>query len=81
MPGPWAVTATDMTPMVRYSTVGGLPLNVLVEQGALSQDELDAIVKRTRGGGGEIVAAAEDRLSLLCPRRKRDRYGSELLEG
>ena len=46
----------DMVPMVRYSTVGGLPLPVLVEQGAMTQDDLDGIVKRTRGGGGEIVA-------------------------
>jgi len=45
----------DMVPMVRYSTVGGLPLPLLVEQGALSQAELDAIVERTRKGGGEIV--------------------------
>jgi malate dehydrogenase len=45
----------DMVPMVRYSTAGGLPLPELVKQGQLSQDELDAIVKRTRGGGGEIV--------------------------
>lgn len=45
----------DMAPMVRYSTVGGLPLPVLVEQGLLSQAELDAIVERTRKGGGEIV--------------------------
>ena len=45
----------DMVPMVRYSTVGGLPLPTLVEQGKITQDELDAIVKRTRGGGAEIV--------------------------
>jgi len=45
----------DMAPMIRYSTVGGLPLPVLVQQGALSQAELDAIVQRTRGGGAEIV--------------------------
>ena len=46
----------DMVPMVRHSTVGGLPLPELVAQGWMTQDELDAIVKRTRGGGGEIVA-------------------------
>ncbi len=45
----------DMVPMVRYSTVGGLPLPVLVQQGALSQADLDAIVDRTRKGGAEIV--------------------------
>jgi malate dehydrogenase len=57
----------DMVPMVRYSTVGGLPLPVLVEQGALSQDELDAIVKRTRGGGGEIVALLKTGSAYYAP--------------
>src|SRR3569832_1684592 len=46
----------DMVPMVRFSTVGGLPLPEWVKQGALTQAELDAIVERTRKGGGEIVA-------------------------
>ncbi|PKP80323.1 MAG: malate dehydrogenase [Alphaproteobacteria bacterium HGW-Alphaproteobacteria-18] len=45
----------DMVPMVRHSTVGGLPLTELVKQGWMSQAELDAIVDRTRKGGGEIV--------------------------
>jgi len=57
----------DMVPMVRYSTVGGLPLPVLVEQGQLSQDELDAIVKRTRGGGGEIVALLKTGSAFIAP--------------
>ena len=57
----------DMAPMIRYSTVGGLPLNVLVEQGALSQEELDAIVKRTRGGGGEIVALLKTGSAFYAP--------------
>ena len=46
----------DMVPMVRHSTVGGLPLTQLVKSGWLAQDKLDAIVERTRKGGGEIVA-------------------------
>jgi malate dehydrogenase len=45
----------DMVPMVRHSTVGGLPLTQLVKQGWMTQAELDAIVERTRKGGGEIV--------------------------
>ena len=45
----------DMVPMVRHSTVGGLPLPELVKQGWMTQAELDAIVERTRKGGGEIV--------------------------
>lgn len=39
-----------MVPLIRYSTVGGIPLEKL-----LSQEEIDAIVERTRKGGGEIV--------------------------
>jgi malate dehydrogenase len=40
----------DMVPLLRYSSVAGIPLTKLLDQG-----KLDAIVKRTRGGGGEIV--------------------------
>jgi malate dehydrogenase len=57
----------DMVPMVRYSTVGGLPLPVLVEQGKISQEKLDAIVKRTRGGGGEIVALLKTGSAFYAP--------------
>jgi malate dehydrogenase len=57
----------DMVPMVRHSTVGGLPLPELVKQGFLSQDELDAIVKRTRGGGGEIVALLKTGSAFYAP--------------
>ncbi|HEY4601092.1 MAG TPA: malate dehydrogenase [Cerasibacillus sp.] len=40
----------DMVPLIRYSYAGGIPLEKLI-----SQDRLDAIVERTRKGGGEIV--------------------------
>jgi malate dehydrogenase len=57
----------DMVPMVRHSTVGGLPLPDLVKQGALSQEELEGIVKRTRGGGGEIVALLKTGSAYYAP--------------
>jgi len=57
----------DMVPMTRYSTVGGLPLPVLVQQGMLSQAELDAIVTRTRGGGGEIVGLLKTGSAFYAP--------------
>ena len=41
----------DMVPLLRYSSIAGIPLTKF-----LDQTRLDAIVKRTRGGGGEIVA-------------------------
>jgi malate dehydrogenase len=45
----------DMVPLVRYSTVGGVPLPDLVKMGWITQEKVDAIVERTRKGGGEIV--------------------------
>jgi malate dehydrogenase len=39
-----------MVPLVRYSYAGGIPLEKLI-----SKERLDAIVERTRKGGGEIV--------------------------
>jgi len=40
----------DMVPLVRYSNVGGIPIEKL-----LPKDRIEAIVQRTRAGGGEIV--------------------------
>lgn len=40
----------DMVPLLRYTTINGLPVNEL-----LSQERLAALVDRTRKGGGEIV--------------------------
>jgi malate dehydrogenase len=57
----------DMVPMVRYSTVGGLPLPTLVETGVMTQSELDAIVERTRKGGGEIVALLKTGSAFYAP--------------
>ncbi len=45
----------DYGALVRYSTVGGVPLPDLVKMGWISQEKVDAIVERTRKGGGEIV--------------------------
>lgn len=40
----------DMVPLVRYSNVGGIPIEKLI-----ARDRIEAIVARTRTGGGEIV--------------------------
>src|SRR5215218_21744 len=45
-----------MVPVVEYSTVAGIPIPDLIKMGWSTQAKIDAIVKRTRGGGGEIVA-------------------------
>jgi malate dehydrogenase len=44
-----------MVPLVRYSTVAGIPLPDLVRKSWIDQAKLDAIVQRTRDGGAEIV--------------------------
>ena len=57
----------DMVPMVRHSTIGGLPLPAAVTAGLLSQAELDSIVDRTRKGGGEIVALLKTGSAFYAP--------------
>jgi len=57
----------DMVPMVRYSTVAGIPLPDLVKMGWTSQDKLDAIVERTRKGGGEIVGLLKTGSAYYAP--------------
>ena len=45
----------DMVPLIRYSTVAGIPLPDLIKLGWTTKERIDKIVQRTRGGGGEIV--------------------------
>ncbi|MBC7138811.1 MAG: malate dehydrogenase [Defluviimonas sp.] len=56
-----------MVPLVRYSTVGGVPLPDLVELGWTTQDKLDAIVQRTRDGGAEIVGLLKTGSAFYAP--------------
>ncbi len=44
-----------MVPLVRYSTVAGIPLPDLIRMGWSTQARIDEIVERTRNGGAEIV--------------------------
>jgi len=45
----------DMVPLTNYSTVGGVSLETLIDMNMISRKRLDAIIERTRKGGGEIV--------------------------
>ena len=56
-----------MVPLVRYSTVAGIPLPDLVEMGWTTQARLDAIVERTRKGGGEIVNLLKTGSAFYAP--------------
>ena len=57
----------DMVPLVRYSTVAGIPLTDLVRLRWLTQDRLNQIVDRTRKGGGEIVALLKTGSAFYAP--------------
>jgi malate dehydrogenase len=56
-----------MVPLVRYSTVAGVPLPDIVKMGWTSQDRIDAIVERTRKGGGEIVSLLKTGSAYYAP--------------
>ena len=56
-----------MVPVVEYSTVAGIPIPDLIKMGWSSRDRIDAIVKRTRGGGGEIVALLKTGSAYYAP--------------
>ncbi len=56
-----------MVPVVEYSTVAGIPIPDLIRMGWSTQDKIDAIVKRTRGGGGEIVALLKTGSAYYAP--------------
>ena len=56
-----------MVPLVRYSTVAGIPLPDLVDLGWTTKEKLDAIVTRTRNGGGEIVNLLKTGSAFYAP--------------
>ena len=52
----------DMVPLPHYTTVSGIPITKL-----MSQERIDAIVERTRKGGGEIVALLKTGSAFYAP--------------
>ena len=56
-----------MVPVVEYSTVAGIPVTDLIKLGRSTQARIDAIVARTRGGGGEIVALLKTGSAFYAP--------------
>ena len=51
-----------MVPLIRYTTVAGRPVDQW-----MSKERLDALVKRTRGGGGEIVSLLKTGSAYYAP--------------
>jgi malate dehydrogenase len=57
----------SMVPLIRYSTVAGIPLPDLVKMGWTTKERLDKIVQRTRDGGGEIVNLLKTGSAFYAP--------------
>ncbi|NKB42909.1 MAG: malate dehydrogenase [Alphaproteobacteria bacterium] len=56
-----------MVPLVRYSTVAGIPLPDLIKMGWTDKKSLDAIVQRTRDGGAEVVSLLKTGSAFYAP--------------
>ncbi len=52
----------DMVPLVSYTTISGIPITQLVPR-----DRLEAIIERTRKGGGEIVKYLKEGSAYYAP--------------
>ena len=56
-----------MVPVPAYSAVAGIPVPDLIKMGWSTQERVDAIVQRTRSGGGEIVALLKTGSAYYAP--------------
>jgi len=56
-----------MVPVIQYSTVAGIPVPDLIKMGWSTQEKIDAIVARTRSGGGEIVQLLGNGSAFYAP--------------
>ena len=70
-----------MVPLVRYSTVAGIPLPDLVKMGWTTQARLDAIVQRTRNGGAEIVNLLKTGSAFYAPAASAIAMAESYLQG
>jgi malate dehydrogenase len=61
----------DMVPLVRYASINGIPVMELLEQkykdAAKAKEVMEAMVKRTRGAGGEVVALLKTGSAFYSP--------------
>ena len=56
-----------MVPLIRYSTVAGIPVPDLIKMGWSSQEKIDEIIQRTRDGGAEIVGLLKTGSAFYAP--------------
>ena len=69
-----------MVPLVRYSTVGGIPIPDLIKMGLTSHTKINEIVQRTRDGGAEIVALLKTGSAFYAPAASAIRMAESYLK-
>ncbi|RJF88676.1 malate dehydrogenase [Oleomonas cavernae] len=57
----------SMVPLIRYSTVAGIPVPDLIKMGWTTRKKIDEIVERTRNGGAEIVNLLKTGSAFYAP--------------
>ncbi|QXK93175.1 malate dehydrogenase [Neoehrlichia mikurensis] len=56
-----------MLPLIRYTTVGGIPITDLIKLNMITQSDIDNIIQRTRKGGEEIVKLLQNGSAYYAP--------------
>ena len=56
-----------MVPLVRYSTIAGIPIKDIIEMGWTTKEKIENIVQRTRDGGAEIVSLLKSGSAFYAP--------------
>ncbi|ADE29900.1 malate dehydrogenase [Rickettsia prowazekii] len=56
-----------MVPLLRYSTISGVPIPDLIKMGLSSNKNIEKIIDRTKNGGGEIVKLLKTGSAYYAP--------------
>ncbi len=56
-----------MVPLLRFTSIAGIPIDYFIKKGIISNEKLEDIVKRTRNGGGEIVSLLKSSSAFYAP--------------
>lgn len=57
----------SMVPLMRYTTVSGIPVPELIKMGWTSEEKIEAIAQRTMNGGAEIVKLLKTGSAFYAP--------------
>ncbi|KAF8818683.1 malate dehydrogenase [Rickettsia endosymbiont of Cardiosporidium cionae] len=57
----------SMVPLIRYTTISGIPISEFLKMGWSTQEKIDKIIERTKNGGGEIVSLLKFSSAYYAP--------------